>query len=176
MAKPGMPGARGETISVHVGRADLVRGRYEYKGSLTAHRAGEFALEASVLPLLAEVVGDENDEELEEEDKGDHSFTVSDATPAPLPVPHARATESKVCPQRGDGCAVLILELIQIDESPDEEQIEERKKERQSLENLVAQLNKVCSVDQVLADFEKVEGVHASVASRRPHSTAQSVG
>lgn len=161
-----MAGAGGETISVHVGRADLVRGRYEYKGSLTARRAGEFALEASVLPLLAEVVGDENDDELEEEDTGDHSVTVSDETPIPLPVPHAHATESKDCPQRGDGCAVLLLELIQIDESPGEEQIEERKKERKDLEKLAAELNKVCSVDQVFANFEKVEGVKITVPRR----------
>lgn len=161
-----MAGAGGDTISVHVGRADLARGRYEYKGSLTAQRAGEFALEASVLPLLAEVVGDENDDQLEEEDTGDHSLTVSDATPTPLPIPHARATESKVCPQRGDGCAVLILELIQIDESPDEGEIKERKTEREGLEKLAAELNKVCSVDKVFADFKKVEGVHVGVARR----------
>jgi len=186
-----MAGATGNTVTIPLSREDLNNGTYEWTGSVTARRAGSFNLEATIVPLLAEVGAAESpisaaarqpddksaererrpkspDEPKDENSEGETVVEGGGGIPVGMPTPTIAGPpqnpenpvpvtpdKNKDCPQRGLGCAVLVIDILGVREGNNEANSEEKA----ALNKLVAKLGKKglgCDVDEVVANFQNI--------------------
>jgi hypothetical protein len=108
--------------------------------------------------------------------EGGGGIPVGLASPTPMapknpspPIPlHWTPEQPQDCPERGMGCAALIIDLIQVDQDDNEDAKKDRLEEKKVIEDLAKNLKGAkCDVDEIVAKFEKVDDhVEVKIAKR----------